>query len=162
MVFDKQSQYIEPLIDILNCEVETATGDPFGSVTGGFLKLSGLLATIQIESEPDGSWHVLFGGIWSHDKELLWIRFDGTPSTYKLHCLPLYLDVHQPPEWSMSCLLLEPTGKKQGQFKRAGTLHAISGAMGMHAWTNLEDNKNENWLEYESRCDGGGYVIIIV
>ena len=108
---DGQLQYIEPLVNILTCEVETATGDPFGFVTDGFLKLSGLLATIQIQLQPDGEWQVFFDGIWWDDKVRLYIRLDCTPSTYHLHCLPLFLDNHQLPTWNLSCLLLEPSGK---------------------------------------------------
>lgn len=138
---DGQLQYIEPLVNILTCEVETATGDPFGFVTDGFLKLSGLLATIQIQLQPDGEWQVFFDGIWWDDKVRLYIRLDCTPSTYHLHCLPLFLDNHQLPTWNLSCLLLEPSGKARGQFKRVGILHAFSGAMGMQAWTNFEGKK---------------------
>lgn len=162
LFLDEDLQDIKPLVNILTCEVKTATGDPFGFVTGGFLKLSGLLATIQMKLKADDEWHVLFGGIWWNDKVRLYIRLDCAPSTCRLHCLPLFLDNHQLQSWSLSCLLLEPTGVTRGQFKRAGILHAFSGAMGMQVWTNFEGNKNEKWLEYESRCEGGGYVITIL
>jgi hypothetical protein len=134
-----QLEDIQALINIITCEVQTATGDPFGFVTGGFLRLSGLLATIQLELKPDGEWHVFFDGTWWNDKVRLYIRLDCAPSTYHLHCLPLFLDNHQLPTWNLSCLLLEPTRKARGQFKRAGILHAFSGAMGMQVWTNFEE-----------------------
>lgn len=158
----KELQDIEPLVDIISCEVESATEDPYGFVTGGFLRLSGLLATIQIKPKPDGGWYVFFDDIWWDDNVRIYICLDCTPSTYNFHCLPLFIDNHQLPSWNLSCLLLEPTGGVGGQFKRGGILHAFSGAIGMQTWTNFEGKKNESWLEYERKCDDGGYVITIL
>ncbi|KAF5865938.1 hypothetical protein ETB97_001514 [Aspergillus alliaceus] len=162
LVTDEQIQNVKPLIDILICKVHTATDDPFGAVTGGVLRLSGRLATIQLDPDSNNGWLVFFDGTWWSDRVGLFIRLDCALSTHQLHCLPLFLDNHQLPIWNVSCLLLEPTGDLKGQFRRVGALNAFSGALGMQSWTNFEDKKNEDWLEYEARDDDGRYVVSIL
>ncbi|PLB38136.1 HET domain-containing protein [Aspergillus candidus] len=123
-----------------HCEVQTATQDPFGAVTGGLLRLSGSLTTIELRSRTDGGWLVFFDGTWWKD------------GGDQLHCLPLYLDTHQSPEWN----------KTSGQFRRVGVLNAFSKALGMDVWTKFEDQKKASWFEYESMSKDGRYEISIL
>ncbi|KAB8215343.1 hypothetical protein BDV33DRAFT_195297 [Aspergillus novoparasiticus] len=162
LALDGQIQHLKPLIDIVTCEIETVTDDPFGFVTKNLLRLSGPLAMMQLAPKPNGEWLVFFDGTWWDDEVRLCVALDCTPSTHKLHCLPLFLDNHQTTTWTVSCLLLEPSGNSSGQFMRVGALHAFSGALGMQAWIQFEGKKNESWFEYEDKCKDGRYTISIV
>jgi hypothetical protein len=164
LIFYDEESYkkLETLINIIDCEIETATGDTTGIVTGGTLKLSGWLASIQLRPDSENGWCLFFNGTWWKDRPRLYINLDYMLPTSQLHCLPLFVDTHQSPQWSVSCLLLGPTGDVKGQFRRVGILHAFSGALGMEDWTDFRGTKNEAWLEYEALCSNDRYIISIL
>ena len=162
-LFYEESFYteIEPLIDITDCEVESTADDTTSSVTGGTLRLSGWLASMQFRPEYDDKWSVFFNGAWWR-QGIIFIRLDCELESLRLHCLPLYVDTHQLPHWNVPCLLLGATGDAKGQFKRFGILVLFAGDLGMQDWTKFQRVKNEIWLEYESRGRNDQYNISMI
>ncbi|PWY88537.1 HET-domain-containing protein [Aspergillus heteromorphus CBS 117.55] len=165
---EEQEEDLEPLVEILTCEIETATNDPFGPVTGGNLRLECLLATIEVH-EDEGEFRFLFNNTWHVNPGRIFLTLDCTPSTHKLHCVPLYVTKTQSqspsPGWAMSLLLLEPTGETRGQFRRVGGMTVFSGALGMEDWAAFGDVSKEGWMEYEDldmKIEEGRYWISVV
>ncbi|KIM95138.1 hypothetical protein OIDMADRAFT_184232 [Oidiodendron maius Zn] len=159
---EEDYNHLEMLINLMECKVETATDDTFGMITGGSLMLSGLLATVRLCPDPVAGWHIFFNGSWWPEKHDVKISLDRVYTTLEFHCLPLFLDTRQLPTWHVTCLLLEPTGIKKGQFKRVGILLASTGALGMISWNDFQDIRHEHWLEYESILDKNRYRISIL
>jgi hypothetical protein len=162
--FYSDSSYtnMKTLVNIIDCEIESTTDDATSMVTGGTLKLSGWLASIQLRPDSQNEYSVFFNGTWWRKPPKVWIRLDCKLPALQLHCLPLFVDTHQLPHWGVSCLLLGPTGDVKGQFRRFGFLHAFAEAFGMEDWTGFRDSKNEDWLEYEALDDDDKYIISIV
>lgn len=153
---------MKTLINITECEIESTIDDPTSVVTGGTLRLSGWLATMQLQAESQNEWSVFFNGAWWKKHPTIYIRLDCKPPTLSLHCLPLFVDTHQLRDWNVSCLLLCPTGDGKGQFRRFGVLHIFARAFGMEDWSGFREPKNEDWLEYEALSDNDQYIISIV
>ena len=151
---------VETLIDITECKVESNAGDNTSSVTGGTLRLSGWLASMQIRPESQGKWSVFFNGSWW--RQVIDINLDCKPPSLQFHCLLLSVHTHHLPLWNAPCLLLSPTGDVKGQFKRFGTLHFSAGDLGILDWTKFREVKNESWLEYEGRTRNDEYEISII
>jgi hypothetical protein len=162
--FYDESSYTETemLVNITDCEIESTTGDATSVITGGTLRLSGWVATIQLLPDLQGESSFFFNGTWWKKHPNIYINLDCKVPTPKLHCLPLSVDTHQSPKWNVSCLLLGPTGVLKGQFRRLGILHIFTGAFGMEDWTDFRDVKNEAWLEYEALDGNGQYIISII
>jgi hypothetical protein len=163
-VFYDEDSYtkIEILINIIDCEIKTVTDDACSVVTSGTLKLSGWLASIQFCHGSQDEWSVFFNGAWWTENPTAYINLDCKLPNPQLHCLPLFVDTHQLPQWNVSCLLLGPTGVSKGQFSRFGILHIFAGAFGIKDWTGFRDAQNEAWLEYETLDSNGQYTISIV
>ena len=161
--FFADDETTDRLIRIIEHRIETATNDPFGVVNAGTLILCGWLATIRLKHKQDSAheWSVFFNGSWLDDR-MIYIALDCVLPHLQLHCLPVVLDKHQSPEWNLSCILLIATGVKRGQFQRAGVLHVFSGGKAMADWTVFKNPRNEDWLEYEARCENSYYKISIV
>ena len=159
---DGQLQYIEPLVNILTCEVETATGDPFRFVTDGFLKLSGLLATIQIQLQPDVNGRfslMVFGGMI----KCAFISVSTAlpqPITFTVyHCSLIIISCQRGISHAF-CLNL--VGRLEANSNGWAFFMLSRGQWECKLGQILKAKKNGNWLEYESRCDDGGYVITIL
>ena len=91
------------------------------------------------------------------------ILLDCQPLSLRLHCFPILVDLHQYPEsWSISCLLLMPTGATRGQFMQCGTLFAFKSDFDKLDWTGYQSINNHKWLEYEAVQSLGVYRISIV
>ena len=146
---------VETLINITECKIESNAGDNTSSVTGGTLRLSGWLASMQIRLESQGEWSVFFNGSWW--RQVIDINLDCKPPSLQFHCLLLSVHNHHLPLWNAPCLLLSPTGDVKGQFKRFGTLHFSAGDLGILDWTKFREVKNESWLEYEGRTRNDQY-----
>ena len=125
---------VETLINITECKVESTAGDTTSSVTGGTLRLSGWLSSMQLRPESQEKWSIFFNGAWWRLPIDL-IKFDCKPPTLQFHGLPLLVDTHLLPLWTAFCLLLGPTGDVKGQFKRLGTLYFSAGDLRMADWT---------------------------
>ncbi|KAE8396135.1 heterokaryon incompatibility protein-domain-containing protein [Aspergillus alliaceus] len=160
--FAKDQERVLPLVNIINCEIKIASNDITGAAEGGRLHLSGPLATIQLHPDPERDNFYFFNEVWWEDQARIFMQFDHTFRELQLHCLPLYLDNHQPPTWNVSCLLLTPVKCAKGCFRRVGVLNALSGALGIKDWSNFQGVKNEDWMEFESSCSDNCYVISIV
>lgn len=161
--FFADDETTDRLIRIIECHVDTATNDPFGFVNAGTLTLCGWLATIRLKPRRDSAreWSVFFNGSWLDDR-MIYIALDCVHPHLQLHCLPVILDSHQSPQWNLSCILLIATGVQKGQFQRAGILNVFSGGHAMADWAVFKTPKNEDWLEYEARCENNLYKISIV
>jgi len=154
---------LKPLVDIISCDSKTATGDRTGAVMNGSLKISGWLASVQLRPDPECMWKIYFDGKWWKNKRgSLYIRLDCIFSSSEIHCLPLFVDIHQAPNYFLACLLLSPTGNRKGQFQRIGALGAFSGALGLNDWAQFRNVANEPWLQYETPCGNDMYTISIV
>ena len=148
---------VRSLINITDCKVENTADNTTSSVTGGILRLSGWLASMQLGPPFQGKWSVFFNGAWR--QEYCCIYIDCKLPSFQFHCLPLFAGAYQSHRWSLSCLLLRPTGVAKGQFERVGALYFLAGTFGMRDWTEFRDVKNESWLEYEGRTRDDQYNI---
>jgi hypothetical protein len=142
------------LVDIVCCDIRTATADRTGAVISAALQLSGWLATIEIRPSPKG-WDVYINGRWT-SLGGAHIRLDRPLVSSQLHCLPL--EDHG----LLNNLLLAPTGAARGQFQRVGIAVMGIGTFGLEDNDQLAHVTNESWLEYESIGDDGKCTITIV
>lgn len=151
---------MKTLINITDCKVENTADSTTSSVTGGILRLSGCLASMQLRLESQDKWSIFFNEAWWQER--FFISLDCKLPSLQFHCLPLFADIYRLYDWDYYCLLLSPTGDAKGQFERSGTLHFSASAFGLRNWTEFPEVKNESWLEYESRSRNGQYNISIV
>ena len=153
---------VKILVNIINHEVLTATHDPFSEVMNGIIRLSGYLFTVVLRPSQKFKWSVSINGREYHTPRAQ-ILLDYQPPTLELHCLPILVDLHQyPKSWSVSCLLLVPTGVTRGQFMRCGTLFTFKSAFDISDWTGYRSVESHKWLEYEAVQRLGEYRISII
>lgn len=142
------------LVDIVCCDIRTATADRTGAVISAALQLSGWLATIEIRLNSK-RWDIYLNGRWTS-----WgganIHLDRPLASSHLHCLPL--EDHG----LLNILLLTPTGVARGQFQRVGIAMIGIEAFGLEDCDQLAHVTNESWLEYQSISDDGKCTITIV
>jgi hypothetical protein len=149
------------LVNIIQCDVKTATSDCTGAVVSGILRLSGWLATLQIQGTAGGEWDLFFDGIqWKGSRQRA-ITTDYELQSSRIHCLPLFVRKY-PNDSSVDGLLLVPTGAVVGQFRRAGTFSFRGEDLGLENWKQFPLIKNEPWMEYEEACDDNKYIISII
>jgi hypothetical protein len=156
------------LANIGSCEIESPSDDT-SVITRGTLKLSGWLATLQLHASPPSRiWPIFFNGLWRKDVVHLlcpgvFIILDCLPPTLRFHCLPLFVDTSTSSSgWHLCGLLLCPTGDIKGQFRRFGYIHMNRGGFDIQDWRDFPNAKNEDWLDYESVCENGQYLISII
>ena len=161
--FCEDESTTEQLIRIIDCYVDTVTGDPFSVVTAASLTICGWLATVTLRLSPGSArgWSIFLNGSWYEDN-MVFIALDCTLPHLQLHCLPVILDNNQAPSWNLSCVLLIATGVRRGQFQRAGILHVFQGGTAISDWKMFECPKNEDWLECEAENGDGTYRITII
>ncbi|KFZ24447.1 hypothetical protein V502_01074, partial [Pseudogymnoascus sp. VKM F-4520 (FW-2644)] len=132
---------VKILVNIISHKVLTTTPDPFSEVMSGIIRLSGYLFTVVLRPSQKFRWSVSINGR-EYSTPAAQILLDYQPPSLELHCLPMLVDLHQYPEsWSISCLLLVPTGVIKGQFMRCGTLFAFESAFGISDWTGYHSIK---------------------
>ncbi|CAN9477819.1 unnamed protein product [Alternaria alternata] len=141
------------LVDIVCCDIRTATADRTGAVISAALQLSGWLATIEIRLNSK-RWDIYLNGRWTN-----WgganIHLDRPLASSHLHCLPL--EDHG----LLNILLLTPTGVARGQFQRVGIAMVGIEAFGLEDCDQLAHVTNESWLEYQSISDDGSAFELI-
>jgi hypothetical protein len=151
------------LIDVLECQATNDSGGAASTVTGGFLRLSGWLSTIQLGIDKKRKrYSVYINGHWVEGARRGFIRLDCQLPSMQLHCLPLFVDTHQMSNWNMSLLLLHHTGDVKGQFKRYGLIHLFAGDLGVKEWTDFKSLKNGPWLEYGTMGMDGMPTLTII
>ena len=148
------------LINITECKVENTVDNTTSSVTGGILRLSGWLASMQLRPASQDKWSIFFNGSWRQER--LFIDLDCKLPALHLHCLPIFVHDYDLHNWILCCLLLSPTGDVKGQFERVGALRFYDGTFGMREWREFPEVKNECWLEYEGRICSDQYNISII
>lgn len=151
---------MKSLIDITDCKVENTADNTTSSVTGGILRLSGWLASMQLRPTGQDKWSVFFNGAWW--QEHFFVKLDCKLPSLQFYCLPLFADTYRLYDWHVYCLLLGPTGEVKGQFGKFGTLHFSISAFELRDWTKFGEVKNESWLEYEGRSRNDQYNISII
>jgi hypothetical protein len=146
-------------------EVKTtlSSQNPTGEVSAGYIRLRGMLKTIvfkQRMSEIDNQTYdsICISGNWMREFSNQTrmsrsrvrpdcgrlVRKPGETREIKLHCMPIY------ETFELACLLLVPTGKAPGQFRRWGVMFLIQ-------YEPLVDQRkfkmaeNYDWLQYEER-----------
>ena len=81
---------VETLISITERNVESTMGDTTSSVTGGTLRLSGWLASMQLHPESQDKWTVFFNGAWWRPTISL-IILDCKPPSLQFTAYPFWL-----------------------------------------------------------------------
>lgn len=147
------------LVDVIHWEVQSATGDRTGAVTGATMQLCGYLTTMELhptfgteknfDIHCDGRWNSMS----NHNFE-----FDRRPPSFRLHCIPLFIDCLG----YLCALLLTPTRDTRGRFRRVGMFRTLFSDKALVDWNQLDNFKNESWLEYESVNDEGKYTVTII
>jgi Heterokaryon incompatibility protein (HET) len=162
------------MIDILTVRVDLATASPFGQITGAFLQVRGKLAkaVMYVSTEP--------GGVWSlgvHCKTLCKADFhifqdvaleEGTEISAdlfdNLYCLPIRNPAVYPAgDFGIRGLLLQATGKRNGEFRRFGVFSVFyqkDDVLLTNACEYFDSQAESCGLEYSSD-DNGGYKYII-
>jgi hypothetical protein len=135
--------------------------NPTGEVSAGYIRLRGMLKTIvfkQRMSEIDNQTYdsICISGNWTREfsekTRMSRVRPDcgrlvrklGEIREIKLHCMPIC------ETFELACLLLAPTGKAPGQFRRWGVMFLVD-------YDPLVDQQkfkmaeNYDWLQYEER-----------
>jgi len=168
---DEDDNAMELVINILDCDVDSSSGDDTCIITSGRLRLSGWLSTIRVCPTAQNEWSVFFNGVWGGKSEGFMVEIDCQLPSDKLHCLPLFVNTHSPLlreensqtlYWNVACLILCSTGDAKGQFRRFGTLHIFSGAFGIEDWRVFKRSQKEAWFEYESTDDKQNYTMSII
>jgi hypothetical protein len=131
--------------------IDLKTSDPFGQIAGGWIRLSGLLKTITISARYDGAGTAVFS-IANEKSETGFMQPTLSTPASRLHFL--LIDEHAARKMG---LLLQPTGKAKGQFRRWAMLKFYT-EKSFEAF----DSSNHDWLEYESIEEDGGYVVTII
>jgi hypothetical protein len=149
-----------PLINIIQCDVKTATVDRTGVVVDGILTLSGWLSTIQIYEITKLNADFFLNGEWWKNTHRSSVTMDYTLPTSKLHFLPL-LYTHSVGKPIICGLLLFPTGTAVGRFRRVGIFSLDEGEE-LGSWKRCPQFVNEPWMEYEEACGDNKYTISIV
>ncbi|KAE8448272.1 hypothetical protein EG329_009703 [Mollisiaceae sp. DMI_Dod_QoI] len=164
----------ENLVSVVGVHVETAWGDPFGQVSGGWMRLSGPLWTIEVMNESSitsstGSkishytWiHINNWKVYQEDftKSRSGLRLDT--ESVNISCLHFMPFLSRP---AMECkgdgfetwgLVLKPTGVLRGQFRRVGFLQ-IRTPTKLYGVSNAKDDvfSNTSWLGYEAMDNTG-------
>jgi hypothetical protein len=138
------------MVEILETSTKTE-GDIFGKVSSALLRLRGRLFKFR----PDEKFNSKF---WIEGYQYLGLmRFDeNRPPGNNLHCMPLIEDDSR----GVRGLILEPSGKKKGEFLRFGvfSLHDEKDYVRFMR----KDLEADNDLEYEEYCGDGLYPISII
>jgi hypothetical protein len=153
------------LIDILECDVKTATEDRTGAVVNGVLRITGWLATIQIlptDNPYSGPDYFFDGKQWRGSSRISIIVDYILPPSCHVHCLPLFVRVYDPGGFRLHGLLLIPAETAVGQFRRVGRFSLDEEDLGLGSWPRFPDLVNESWMEYEEAFGDGKYIISIV
>lgn len=150
------------LINVLACEATNSLGNTTSTVTRGCLRLAGWLSTIQLDiNEEMKRCSVYINGHWV-ERGRCFIRLDCKLPSMQLHCLPLFVDTHQMPNWNMSLLVLHQTGDVKGEFRRYGSIHLFAGDLDVEKWTDFKSLKNEAWLEHGTITRDGMQMLTII
>jgi len=153
------------LIDVIQCEVQTATSDRTGAVTGCTLRLSCWLATINFEwSGNDYPFPPTRNFNGKALERYMGPRNIDEPRRFsKLHLLPLTINPDLFQSFRMRFVYLVPAGTTTGQFRRVGYgCFRTPGDLGLSHWKEIAHVKNEDWFEYEEACGDGKYIISII
>jgi len=147
-------------IQVLEASVDLRGSDPTCEVRGGRIRLQGYLMTLTTSSHAvcNSKLKVTINGVLGKAQVLP----DVESSSQRLHCLPI-----RGRHMYMTCMLLEPTGSKKGQFQRYGMMYWFTND---HNIVPLEEDnivplekvQNEEWLEFEEHVGKGQYIISII
>ena len=86
---------VKTLINITDCKVESTADDTTSSVTGGILRLSSWLASMQLRPESQDKWSIFFNGAWW--QESFDVRLDCKLPSLQVLCIPLFAGAYQLP-----------------------------------------------------------------
>jgi hypothetical protein len=134
-----------------------------GEVSAGYIRLRGMLKTIvfkQRMSEIDNKTYdsiCISGNSTREFSKKTWmsrvrpdcgrlVRKPGEIREIKLHCMPIY------EMFELACLLLVPTGKTPGQFRRWGVMFLVEGDP-LVDQEKFKMAENYDWLQYEEHHD---------
>ncbi|KAK2605984.1 hypothetical protein QQS21_003610 [Conoideocrella luteorostrata] len=148
---------------IVDKHVETQTADTTAHILSAYIRLSGWLATIQIQRDGlQMDWNIFANGSWNKD-DGHYLALDSDVPTDQVHALAVIVDKAESQPPAAVFLLLQPTGVAKGQFYRIGTLYATLESLGIEGrdYNALGKLKNEPWLQFESKNELGVYTLVI-
>jgi hypothetical protein len=159
---------------VLGIEVQEGD-DPMGQNTSAPLRIEGYLMTFTVRYGPEGPGLVraefCINGVWYgqySDIDALHTFRDADEPYRNLHYLVMKDEGKEPTVaaaapwfWTRSCLLIQPTGLKKGQFKRYGKYEFGGQCYRLSAREDLKNVRNEEWLEFESVGEDGKYIVSI-
>ena len=155
------------LLDIVHIDVVYTTSDHTREVTSGILKVSGPLFVGQISHDQiqEFSTPSYYFSLSNFQGQ---VELDsGSPASItNPHCLIVEAPLGN--SGKFSCLILESTGMKRGQFRRRGicymeffkTLPNITGPW--RHWEGWREIKNNDGIEYEEFDGTDRYTITII
>jgi len=142
------------LIDILEASVE-----PAGVDKGGLIRSTGPLTTIELEDIKDEE---IRGRYRFRVEHHAWDNYalcypSSQVHPQRMHCLAVNKRALEKGGFAYDCLLLIPTGSRQGQFYRWGVIIIHD----ENEWY-FNNVATHEWLEYEMSHGKGIYTISIV
>jgi hypothetical protein len=161
---------------VLRIEVQ-AGDDPMGQNISASLKIEGYLMTFTVRygaAKPDFvKSEFCINGVWNHGSysrvDRLHTFRDADEPYRNLHCLVLKDEGKEPTvaaaadrSWTLSGLLIQPTGLKKGEFKRYGKYEFGGQIYKLFARNDLKNVRNEEWLEYKRVGEDGKYIVSII
>ncbi|KAM4063950.1 heterokaryon incompatibility protein [Hirsutella rhossiliensis] len=160
--FQEDDNRWKSAITIVDCHIDMRTKDPTGEILGGFLRVSGFLATMRLtpEEEKPGQQNdidqckIFANGQWIQGGLPHHIYFDEKATTDEIlvHALPIVIDTREDQPGLIVFLLLRSTGNARGQFYRTGVMYGSFGSLGIDGkdFGELGRIADEPWMEYIS------------
>jgi hypothetical protein len=150
--------------DLLVSRVQKAVVEPLsldhtGQVKSGSILLNGPLLTVGVRNVVPGSNNIQHKvKINENCMHMSWSPDVEGPAR-NIHCVPIAMQNFGSEPSQFQCLLLQPTGLRQGQFRRYSHIYLNAKDYGIKQWDTV---KNEEWLEFEEHDENGIYVITII
>ena len=141
-----------------------AGNDPTGEIASALLRVSAFLVTVIYKHDSEGNSQLFMGQQWSAVSNNWWdikkTIIDSPPSAataggiveFKLHFMPVWYGVWPVREKvaRVTGLLLQPTGRAKGEFRRFTYMNLALGRKFSPEWPKeFVGIKQEHWLEYE-------------
>ncbi|KAF6233270.1 hypothetical protein HO173_008561 [Letharia columbiana] len=155
------------LAKVIEVKIESPGQDTTGQVTGGHLRLRGPLCTAQFlpRKETDISRLSRVGvrmgglersGVVYEDVLGELQASEETTGGHRYHFFVIELQLGNPN--TLVGLMLQPTGIRNGQFRRCGIVHMSL----TEIETTVPDMEQEPWLQYEESHGGNTYTITVI
>ena len=165
------------LAEVVDAGVELAGENPTGQVNQGFVRLRGYLATMTLRMSTEHSFTEHLSLLNGEELGSYNPRCWGDPRDVesedvgtRLHCMPITFTRFGAGDGWFSALMLQPTGRQKGQFRRCGKMTGKPRGQSaerdiLHNVTHFfskPDRKLDEWFEYEKSDGIDRYTISII